>query len=251
MIRFAKLILLLVVGLQPQSASAQVNKTDSLLRSFRDRYEGGKKWYPYMTFSQRVEYFVLDETGQPKAEEVWHEAASFPGKLLIKYVEKDNSDGILLLSDSLYSFHKGVAAPASYIKHPLMQFAFDLYFIPVEITIERMQDWEIDVEKISFTQWKGQPAWVIGAQPGDDTTPQVWYDTRGCFLRCVVREGNNVQDMEFNDYRTIQGHPVATSVWFKRNGALVMVEYYYDIRLPDSLPDYYFDPKKFNDIVLE
>jgi hypothetical protein len=243
-------ILFLTCGF-PAALFSQISLTDSLLKAIHDRYDGGKKWYRYMTFSQRVEYFELKEGNEPRPEEIWHEAAAFPGKLLIKFFDKDNSDGLIIANDSMHRFEDGHIISRKPMTHPLLQLAFDLYFIPVDSTIARMRNWGIDVNTAGKAEWKGQQAWIIGAKSGDDTIPQVWYDAQGCFLRCVVQEGSNTVDIEFNDYLNIQGHQVASSVWFKANGVLTMVEYYYDIRLPDSLPEYYFDPLKFNETVLE
>ena len=209
----------------------------------------GDKWYRYFTFSQESHMY---KDGKEEKMEVWHEAATFPGKLLIKFKTKDSKDGVIFANHMVYGFAEGKEPVSKPRIHDLLIAAFDVYFLKPEVTAHLFDSLGYNLNKTREDIFDGRKVYVVGADKNDSTSNQFWIDAERMYLhRIIYKQGKGVSDCVFGNYQKIQNYWVAKTVSFKQDGVLVMVENYFDIKFPKTLSADLFDPKKFNEVKLD
>ncbi len=246
------LMLLLFVSLacgrqdEPAAGTASTDEPafDSpaaLIAAMHDRYDG--QWYETLTFVQ--------ETIQYNAEGVadtstWYEAYAAPGKLRIDIAPLENGNGILFADDRRYNIQNGEVANSGPSIHPLLLLGFDVYHLPPEETIWRLDTLGFDLTKMYQTTWQDRPAYVIGAAHEDEEASAFWIDKEHLYFMRMVRyvgpEGDNVQEVQFNNYERHGGGWVAPEVIFDFDGQRVLDETYRDIRAGVDLDTMLFNP---------
>lgn len=220
-----------------------------VLEAMRNAYAGGR-WYRYFTFSQEVQYFTKE--GAPDKKEVWHEAAAFPGKLLIKFDSKASQNGVLFANNSYYGFKDGKEQVKLPMVHDLVLAGFDVYFLKPWETAHILDSLGYNLKKVREEQWMGRQVLVIGADKGDTLSPQLWIDKERFYLhRIIYRQRSAIRDVTFENYEKLEGNWVATFITFRQNGHLQLTERYYDIKFPKTLKEEWFKPEKFAEIKLE
>ncbi|MEO6303149.1 MAG: hypothetical protein ABIP51_08240 [Bacteroidia bacterium] len=207
------------------------------------------KWYKYFTFSQETHSY---KDGKEEKMEIWHEAGSFPGKLLIKFNTKDSKNGILFSDHKINVFTEGKEPVSKPMIHELLVAAFDIYFLKPEQTIHIFDSLGYDLKKVREDIFEGRKVYVVGAEKKDSTSKQFWIDAERLYLhRIIYARRNSVSDCVFSDYEKNGKYWVAKLVTFKTNGKLDVIEKYFDIKFPKKLNDDLFDPKKFNEVKLD
>lgn len=206
------------------------------------------KWYKYFTFSQNMEFYRNDSIVRT---DVWHEAYA-PGSLIIKFGKKDSKDGVLFSNFKVNSFSLGNEPKSAARVHDLLLVGLDVYFFMPEHTCKILDSLGYDLTKIREDQFEGRNVFVVGAQKGDSTSKQFWIDAERLYMhRIIYDQKGKVNDVVFGDYTKLENYWMAKTITFKTNGKLGLIERYYDIKFPKSLPTDWFDPRKFNDVVLE
>ena len=112
--------------------SQKINNGTDVINAMYKKYDGGKKWYKYFTFTQDAIFYRNDSVIKT---EVWHEVGSFPGYLAIKFDKKDSKDGLIFAVNKVYSIKDGVAKEPKPFIHDLLLVGFDVYFLKPETTI--------------------------------------------------------------------------------------------------------------------
>lgn len=208
-----------------------------------------EKWYRHFTFSQETKFY---KDGKEQKTEIWHEASSSPGKLLIKFNTKDSKDGVLFKENRVYVFKDGKEVANKPTVHELTLAAFDIYFLKPERSIYLLDSLKFDLKKVRYDKLDGKMMIVIGAEKGDTLSNQLWYDEAHlCLRRMIFNHGKELREVILTDYKKIKEHQVATKVIFKINNVLAMQENYFDIQFLKSEPEDYYDPKKFADVILK
>jgi hypothetical protein len=202
-----------------------------------DRYAG--KWYRTLTFTQK--------TTLPDGKiETWYEALELPGKLRIDVAPLDNKKTILFRNDSVYQFDGGQLKDSAAFVHPLMVLGFDVYGAPVSETVTKLKDLKFDLSKLYQTKWKGRTAYVVGAAPGDTTTPQFWIDAeRLYFVRSFEPSKKNpavINETRFEKYIPLAGGWLEMEVLFLANGEQRVKEEYSNPKANVKLDPAIFDP---------
>lgn len=237
------------IGLNTQSQTKITIKTGNDLITAMHKAYVGNKWYKYFTFSQESHFY---KDGKEEKMEVWHEAATFPGKLLIKFKTKDSKDGVLFTNHMVYGFAEGKESVAKPRIHDLLIAAFDVYFLKPEVTAHLFDSLGYNLNKTREDIFDGRKVYVVGADKNDTTSNQFWIDAERMYLhRIIYKQGKGVNDCVFSDYEKIKNYWVAKTVSFKQDGILAMKENYFDIKFPKTLSAELFDPKKFNEVKLE
>lgn len=224
----------------PAAGGTSIRTASGLVRAMRARY--GEGWYRTLTFVQTTTFHTPDGPQQ----ETWYEAARLPGRLRIDLPEPDSGNAVLFRGDSTYVFQRGALVQARPEGNPLLLFGFDVYSLPPDETGAGMARLGIDTSAIRADVWEGRPAWVVGAAPGDATSPQVWFDQeRLVFVRLIERggpDGRRVQDIRFERYERLAGGWIAPHVAVYVDGRLVMEEDYADVRADVALDPATFSP---------
>ena len=211
---------------------------EELVARMRERYLG--KWYRTLTFTQKT-------TFADGRVETWYEALELPGKLRIDVAPLDSGKTLLFLHDSLYEFEQKKLKASQPLVHPLMVLGFDVYQTPVAETVRKLKDLKFDLSKVYQTEWKGRPTYVVGAAPGDTTSPQFWIDAeRLYFVRSLEpskKDPSIISETIFDKYVKLDGGWVELEVLFLANGKQQVKEEYSNTRANVRLDPAIFDPK--------
>ena len=241
-----RIISTFVLGLLSLSASAQTITTPAqLIAAMHDRY--ASKWYHTLTFEQKSVTHKPDGT---ESTELWHEALMLPGRLRIDIGDRAAGNGMLFAGNHLYIFKDGkVANQRDYI-HPLMVLGFDVYAQPADTTMKQLKDLGIDLALMHEESFEGRPTYVVGAKQGDLQTFQFWIDKERLYfvrmLRPSEKQAGLVQDVRFEDYKTVEGGGwLAEHVAIVADGKVVFEELYSDIKINPKLSETLFDPDQF------
>jgi hypothetical protein len=226
--------------------SQQIKNGNDVINAMYKKYDGGKKWYKYFSFTQDAFFYRNDSMIK---KEVWHEIGSFPGYLAIKFDSKEGKDGVIFAVNKVYSIKDGLAKEPRTFIHDLILVGFDAYFLKPEITSHLLDSIGYNLKEFHEDVFEGRKVYVVGAQPGDEKIPQFWIDAERLYLhRIIYKKRENVTDCVFGDYEKVDGNWVAKKVTFKNNGQLQMVEKYYDLKFPKELNSDIFNPAKFAEI---
>ncbi len=210
---------------------------EELVALMRARYAG--KWYRTLTFTQK--------TTLPDGKiETWYEALELPGKLRIDIAPLDSGKTLLFRNDSLYVFDQKMLKASQPLVHPLMVLGFDVYQAPVNETTQKLRELKFDLSKLHQTTWRGRPTYVVGAAPGDTTSPQFWIDVeRLYFVRSLEPSKKDpavINETIFDKYLPLAGGWVETEVLFLANGKQQVKEEYSDPKANVKLDPAIFDP---------
>lgn len=241
-----KLFLLLSFLIGGAVYSQKINNGTDVINAMYKKYDGGKKWYKYFSFTQDAIFYRNDSVIKT---EVWHEVGSFPGYLAIKFDKKDSKDGVIFSVNKVYSIKDGVAKePKSFI-HDLILVGFDAYFLKPEVTTHLLDSIGYNLNEMHVDVFEGRKVYVVGAQPGDEKTPQFWIDAERFYMnRIIYKKKDNITDCVFSDYEKVDGNWVSKKVIFKNNGQIQLIEKYYDLKFPKELNPDIFNPTKFTEV---
>ncbi len=232
-----------------------VNKNKSVIESgydaiaaMRNAYAGGR-WYKHFTFSQKTHFY---KKGKEEKMELWHEAATFPGKLVIKFDTKDSKNGLLFENNKITVFKDGLASYTKPMINDLLLAAFDVYFLKPYETMHLLDSIGYKLKLVREDIYQGRKVIVVGAKLGDDYTNQLWIDAEHFYLHKVIyNNGSNNTNVVFGNYQKIENYWVAKKISFKQNGQLTQVEDYFDIKFPKEINADTFKPDKFADLKLD
>lgn len=239
----------LAIGVNVSKNKSIIADGYDAIAAMRNAYAGGK-WYKYFTFTQETHFF--NKEGKEEKMQLWHEAISSPGKLLIKFDTKDSKNGVIFENNKVHSFKENDFAVHRSMIHDLMLGAFDVYFLKPYETTHLLDSLGYNLKLVREDFYNGRKIIVVGAQKNDTLSKQLWIDAERFYLhRIIYKQGRAVSDVELTDYEKMENYWVAKKVRFKQNGTLVIEEKYFDIKFPKELNKDLFDPKKFNEVKLD
>lgn len=213
---------------------------EELVALMRERYAG--KWYKTLTFVQKTTF--------PDGRiETWYEALELPGKLRIDIAPLDSGKTLLFRNDSLYVFEQKKLKASQPLVHPLMVLGFDVYQAPVAETVRKLQGLKFDLSKLHQTTWRGRPTYVVGAAPGDSTSPQFWIDAeRLYFVRSLEpskKDSTVTNETIFDKYIPLAGGWLEMEVLFLANGKQQVKEEYSEPKANVKLDPGIFEPSSW------
>lgn len=202
------------------------------------------KWYRNLQFEQTVDFYKENKIVK---QEVWQELLNAPGNLHLRFNGFETGNGAIFRNDSVYYFANGIMTRKEERIHQLLLLGFDVYFQDPEVTIQKIAKTGIDLSLGYDTMVDHRKVTVLGTKdPSDRQSNQCWIDKENLYLLKVVSFKNgHLSEIDFGGYKTLQGYPVATEITFKTDGQLVMVEKYFNISFPVSVPSALYDPLQF------
>jgi hypothetical protein len=207
------------------------------------------KWPKTMAFEQNVIIYNDDETIEKK--EVWQEILHSPSNLHIRFNGFESGNGMIFSRDSVFYFEKGKLTNSHPIVHYLLLMAFDVYFLPIEETIEKLTILEFDLYKTSHRLVDGKKHYVIGTDnPHDEKSNHFVVDAENLWLTemTIIRAGI-IRKISLKSYQLLQNYPVATEIFFYTDGRISMYEHYFNITFPQSVNMDIFDKEHFEKAV--
>jgi hypothetical protein len=214
----------------------------ALVKAMHARY--ADRWYRDLMLVQDVTYY---EDGREVRQERMTEYISLPGRVraIIGEIEDGNAD--IYVDGAFHRFEGGEPAGRLATVHGVLVTGFDVYAQPPERTLAQLEELGVDLGRIAESTWNGRPVWVVGADPGDHETPQLWVEKdRLLCVRVVGRRPYGVLDIEMGGYEPLGEGWIATELVFKRNGALALREDYVEFRTLDSIDPALFDVAELN-----
>lgn len=223
----------------PPRTSKSVVDLVAAMRQFYD-----EKWYKNTTFTQIQTEFGKD--GSRKAR-IQYLAMSAPGNLRVDFDPLAKHDGIVFMKDRMYRFQDGrINDQAPYI-HPLLLLQFDVYFLPVEQSVEKLRSLQFNLSLLREDKWQGKTVYVVGAESASDTrSPQFWIDKNRLYLvRMFLPTGKGSREVQLDQHQRLAGGWIASQVIFKVDGQTTATQSNSNIRANVSLSDDLFDPEKW------
>lgn len=219
---------------------------NELIKKMHQAYQG--KWYQHFTFSQTMVFYRNDSVVK---KDVWHEAASLPGNLIIKFESKNSKNGVLFSNHQVTSFRNGIASKTTPMIHDLLLIGLDVYFLKPDYTCHLLDSLGYDLRIIRKDTFAGRDVYVVGAEKGNNLSRQFWIDAERLYMHKVIyKQGKSMNEVVFSDYYPIKKAWFSPTIIFKSNGKLSLIERYYDVKFPRKLNPDLFEPSTFNSLVL-
>ncbi|MDX9694510.1 MAG: hypothetical protein RBT49_01855 [Bacteroidales bacterium] len=204
-------------------------------------------FYTNFTFAQHVNKYENDSI---TSKEIWHEAYSFPNKLLIKFEGFDTGNGIIFRNDSLYLFKDNLLVTGYKRLHDLIVLGLDIYELPTEEIYSKIKELDYDLNKICSASINGRPMYCIGVSNENEQANKFYIDKEFLyFVKNTKYQKGDINETVFSNYQNIDGKLVATKILFYKNGKLIMDEEYYDIKFPKNLDLSIFEPSNFVNVI--
>ncbi len=215
---------------------------EDILRQMHKRYAG--KWYRSFTFNQTTEQYRNDSLLRTST---WHEAIVFPDKFRIDFGDKKDSNAVIYLRDSVYSFRKGKLVRKTINDEDLTFLLGGMYSYSFDSAKIKMKKQGYDLTKFYEDNWKGQPAYVIGAANSAEKTNQLWIDKEKLVvLKFIKYSGEEKEEGIFSGHQRFGKNGWSeTACDFYVNDKLIQKEKYYDCRADADIDIAIFDPYNY------
>ncbi len=211
------------------SCSGKINSTEKLMEAISKKYNG--KWFRQIKFSQTTSFYEEDTVYKT---ERWIEEYIYPSQLIIKVNHENSLDGQLYRNDSIYVFKDNEIKYQAKATHDLVILSMDIYNMTKDEIMTRLSGLEYDLSKFHEATYNNRKIYVIGAEKGDSTSNQLWYDAENLyFIKMTKNTKNGLQEVFFSDYINIEGQGwIEQEIVFKINGKTYLKEKYYNIQIP-------------------
>jgi beta-xylosidase len=210
-----------------------------LVEAMHARYAG--RWYRDFMLVQDVTRY---REGREERREQVAEYISLPGRVrsITGPIEDGNAE---IYADGVFHvYEKGLLAREQEYVHGVLHLGFDVYVQEPERTIAQLEALGVDLGRIREAQWKGRPAWVVGAAEGDDASPQFWVEKdRLLCTRVVWKRPTARLDVEMGRFEPLGEGWIAAELLFKRNGQPAIRESYVTFGLLDRIDPALFDTR--------
>ena len=223
----------MAVGVPVERAQSTVAE---VVEAMIERYVG--LWYRDFTFVQTTTYY--DENEDVSRTETWYESIKMPGKLRIDVDPVEQGRIIMFNDDVIYRFQGGELQGSNPTVHPLLLMGFDIYFMPVEEVLEKLEGLGVDLDKMHVSSWQERAVYVLGAEEGDETSHQFWIDQERLVF---VRQINGDSETQFNKYERMGRAWVSPEVVFMNAGKITLLEEYFDMSIERELDESAFLPE--------
>ena len=210
-----------------------------LVKAMHARYAG--RWYRDFMLVQDVTRY---REGREESRERVTEYLSLPGRVRAITGALEDGKAEIYSGGVFHLYEKGQLIRTVEYVHGVLILGFDVYVQEPERTIAQLEALGIDLGRIREGEWKGRPAWVVGAAEGDDATPQFWVEKERLLCpRVVFRRPAGVLDVEMGRFEPLGEGWIAAELLFRRNGELAIREDYVTFRLVDRMDPALFDTK--------
>ncbi len=221
----------------------QPTSTEALIQFWKENYRD--QVLRAYTFTQET---VRYREGKAQEPAIWEEAVQYPSYFRIdlpKTVEGYNIN--LSRNDSVYIFRKGVVVDSSRQIQQFMIMEGSMYFEPTKSTLAKLQEVGINTDIFTQTQYEDRRTYIIGAEAGDLTVPQIWLDAEGRYnvRRFSRTNSGKLLEVRYSEFKTYEGHWMEHWLEFLVDGQLVQTERYKNVNIHPQLPKGTFDRNQF------
>ena len=163
------------------------------------------------------------ERGGREVERQSRAYASLPGRLRVDMLPTSRQAGWVRNRQRLAVFDRGRRVSTSKSVDLGTLLAYDIFAQSIDTTIMWLDSANVRFALLRRDFLNGQPAWVVGAPRGDETSPQFWVDAeRWRVVRVIQRDARKrIVDVRYTDYTEILDVPVPTRVVTYVDGVLL------------------------------
>jgi hypothetical protein len=230
-----------------ESKVPAVSSVSGLVQAMRDKY--AETWYKSLSFTQVNRYTI----GGKEQKSEWLENLSVPAKLRIDFLPLTQKSGLLIDNSRVRTFSAGKQIDSRRLFQPRPLLLSDIYVLPVNVTMRRLDSLGIDTTRLRVQKDGGKRFFVMGAESGDMTSVQAWFDAETLllsrFIQTEDRAGKKVtSDMRVTSYVDVAGFPVPEAFVTSREGATTLREEYTKVKVNVPMSTALFDPAKFGTV---
>lgn len=172
-----------------------------------------------------------------------------PGKLRIDIGPASDGKGYVLVNGNVSIIKENKVVDSRRSVNMLLVLGFDVYKQDPAATIMVAKDEGYDLSKVREDTWEGKPAYVVGADKGDEKSKQFWLAKDSLlFVRDIEPsrgDATKVDDIRFIHYQPLAGAWIAAGVEVYADGKKVFTEDYTDLRANVKLDPAVYDPRQF------
>lgn len=195
-----------------------------------------------------VQTTVRYENGQVKDTSIWYEAIEYPNNFRIDFGEKSGNSN-LYRNDSIYVLRNDQIVHTDKEIQEFLLIEGGTYAYEIDTVLARLGRTGVDINKFRKDVYKDRTTYIIGAEKGDDTSPQIWLDSihRGSVKRIIQRPDNKVLLVTYDNFQNINGFEIESWLEFFLDGELIQTEEYKQIMTNPDFDPNIFNPNKFQD----
>ncbi|MDR2011047.1 MAG: hypothetical protein LBQ22_11280 [Bacteroidales bacterium] len=215
------------------SCGGRINSSESLFRAIEKKYNG--RWFDHIKFCRTVKYFDNNEIVKT---EKWISEYKYPGQSIIKINHENSQNGYLYRNDSVYIFENNKIAISRKHKYDILIFCMDIYNIPHKNLNNSFTELGFDMKKFHVAKNKnnGNTCYVLGAEKGDLTSDQIWFNTKNLLVEKVIKNvDDGIMETCYDNYINVSSIGwVNQNVSIKVNDEMYFLGSSYDIIIPDE-----------------
>ncbi len=156
---------------QPPVPPYDLSRSEGIVHAMHDRYFG--RWHRTLV---AVQHNLSSPRSGDTTRTIWLNAVQPPGRMRIDFEPREQANGVLILSDTQYVIAGGRPTQVTRAIQPLLLLQHDIYSLDVPITIARLRELGVDLDRARTDVWLGRPVLVVGAAAGDLRSRQLWID---------------------------------------------------------------------------
>ena len=178
--------------------------------------------------------------------------ASLPGRHRVEYLPTSRASGYVRDRHRLALFERGRRVARVNRVDLAALIAYDLFAQSIDTTIMWLDSSRVRFGLLRLEQFDGKRVWVVGANEGDDTSPQFWVDAAEYrVVRVIQREpwnANQLVDMRFTEFVEVLDVPLPTRIAVYRDGKLVQRHEISGVATNPRLPSRAFDLSRWRPV---
>lgn len=237
---FFKVPVLLALGLF-FVLPAQAQTGEQYVKKMHARYKNN--WYRTLNFTQETEIYKNDSLLR---KSTWYEMARFPFELRIDVDSLNGSNRTIYKKDSTYRIRKNKIQSVTADSNPFIFFLGGMYMLPADSVISHLTRNGYDLSLGAVTDWQGRKTLIIGAKNDEDSTRnQFWVDAEHLYIVRIILKSGAALDVHLSGHIKLRKGWSETLVKFYRDGRLLQVEKYRDLKPDVALGDGVFDVSSF------
>lgn len=213
----------------PPIRTYDFSRGEQVIQAMYSRYFN--RWYHTLTY---VQYNRRIGAPGDTAQSVWLTAYSLPSRLRIDYAPLEQANGVLVVRDTQFVMHDAVSTEYIPRTNPLLLLGNDVYYLPVGVIVAKLRALAYDMNISRRDVWMNRPVLVVGAEEGDEESPQFWVDRETMVLVRLIDPTGSARsigsDIRLMDFQPLGRSWLATRVHVYNNGRLVQNEERHQIR---------------------
>jgi hypothetical protein len=186
---------------------------------------------------------TVEYKGEQQTERESRGYAALPGRLRVDVLPTSTRAGYVRNRQRLSVFNRGRRVATSNRVDLATLLAYDVFAQSIDTTIMWLDSAKIRFGLLRRDFLNGRAVWVVGAERGDDTSPQFWVDAERWRVVRVIQPDtkNRVVDARFTDYTELLNVPVPQRIVLYMDGELVQEQRMANLAANPVIPTRVFD----------